>query len=124
MNIKASGKRFLTSAGNVFQSLLTRHTRQPTHYDLRVGLIRGRFGVPCLTDPGRQRWILQSCKDRRLMVGQCGWRTWRAHEREHPNTVLFLMCSPLATQVVISGLSSPGVLTDDGIVNFARAIGL
>lgn len=27
-------------------------------------------------------------------------------------------------QVIISGTSSPDVLTDDGIVNFARAIGL
>ncbi|KAG5716329.1 hypothetical protein E4T56_gene10709 [Termitomyces sp. T112] len=27
-------------------------------------------------------------------------------------------------QIIISGLSSPNVLTDDGIVNFARAIGL
>lgn len=31
------------------------------------------------------------------------------------------LCTP---QVVISGLSSPAVLTEDGIVNFARAIGL
>lgn len=29
-----------------------------------------------------------------------------------------------ASQVVISGLSSPDVLTDDGVINFARAIGL
>lgn len=27
-------------------------------------------------------------------------------------------------QVIISGLSSPDVLTDDGILNFAQAIGL
>ena len=26
--------------------------------------------------------------------------------------------------VIVSGLSSPDVLTDDGIVNYARAIGL
>ena len=27
-------------------------------------------------------------------------------------------------QVIVSGLSSPGVLTLDGVTNFARAIGL
>ena len=35
-----------------------------------------------------------------------------------------LIRDPCRIQVIISGYSSPDVLTDDGIVNYARAIGL
>ena len=38
--------------------------------------------------------------------------------------VAYVLRSSPAPQVVVSGLSSPAVLTDAGIVNFARAIGL
>ena len=35
-----------------------------------------------------------------------------------------IACSDISLQVIISGLSSSDVLTDDGFLNFAQAIGL
>lgn len=34
------------------------------------------------------------------------------------------LCSLLCFQVIVSGFSTPAVLTDDGLLNYARAIGL
>jgi hypothetical protein len=54
-------------------------------------------------------------------------RSWRAIERKPRVSELQLRrvyISSSSLQVIISGLSSPQVLSKDGIINYARAIGL
>lgn len=53
------------------------------------------------------------------------WKWWR-----RTFECQFLLSSPrkyiqpISLQVIVSGLSSPAVLTNDGILNYAKAIGL
>ena len=85
----------------------------------KVTIIRRLAEDPCLT----MVLTLVRVKRHELILFYSWIRTRGTAQREyHPRT-----CCNEARHVskgIISGLSSPGVLTDKGIINYARAIGL